>query len=468
MAAGRRGRRPRHPPHPGDDAGAILHGAIPPGATGSGTTCFGATRFGDGRPVMGRRAAALRGRYRGVSLLCVIVALNSFGMGAIAPVLPLFLEREYGVTAAEVGIAVGLFGFGRLVTSLPAGYLAQRYGRRRVLGLGAAINVLGAAMVAVSFSYGWLTGWRFVSGFGGSIFLTVATIYLRDEATPETRGRLLSLQELSILAGQTLGPLLGGYLANGWGLRAPLYAQAALMAASLGVIMLSLPESRWREEAAAAAAESRRAAWSGRRGGGQGQGRGAMRRLILSPAFIFVGLFALMIVANRQGARFSVMPLYGRQKGFGPEELGLWISVTHFPQFFTTMASGYLSDRFGRKTPILPAIALLCLGIGAFVWAGSLWQLLLSGVLLGMGEGLGSPAGTVFFADISPPGMEGVTIGLLRTFGGVGTIAGALALGAIADWASFAWALWVDAAILAASGIGLMLLVRETYRRRGG
>ena len=408
-------------------------------------------------------AAALRGRYRGVSLLCVIVALNSFGMGAIAPVLPLFLEREYGVTAAEVGIAVGLFGFGRLVTSLPAGYLAQRYGRRGVLGLGAAINVLGAAMVSVSFSYAWLTGWRFVSGFGGSIFLTVATIYLRDEATPETRGRLLSLQELSILAGQTLGPLLGGYLADWSGLRAPLYAQAVLMAASLAVIALALPESRWREEA-----ESRQVslAASRGRGGAGGRERGALRRLLFSPAFIFVGLFALMIVANRQGARFSVMPLYGREKGFGPQDLGLWISITHFPQFFTTIASGYMSDRFGRKTPIIPAIALLCLGIGAFVWADNLGQLLLSGVLLGMGEGLGSPAGTVFFADIAPPGMEGVTIGLLRTFGGVGTIAGALVLGAIADLASFPWALWVDAAILAASGVGLMLFVRETYRRR--
>lgn len=414
-------------------------------------------------------AAALRGRYRGVSLLCVIVALNSFGMGAIAPVLPLFLEREYGVTAAEVGIAVGLFGFGRLVTSLPAGYLAQRYGRRGVLGLGAAINVLGAAMVSVSFSYAWLTGWRFVSGFGGSIFLTVATIYLRDEATPETRGRLLSLQELSILAGQTLGPLLGGYLADWSGLRAPLYAQAVLMAASLAVIGLALPESRWREEAESrqvSLAASRGRGGSGGASGGGGQERGALRRLLFSPAFIFVGLFALMIVANRQGARFSVMPLYGREKGFGPQDLGLWISITHLPQFFTTIASGYMSDRFGRKTPIIPAVALLCLGIGAFVWADNLGQLLLSGVLLGMGEGLGSPAGTVFFADIAPPGMEGVTIGLLRTFGGVGTIAGALVLGAIADLASFPWALWVDAAILAASGVGLMLFVRETYRRR--
>ena len=455
---------------------------------------------------------ALGGRYRGVSVLCVVVALNSFGMGAIAPVLPLFLEEEYGVTAAEVGIAVGLFGFGRLVTSLPSGYLAQRYGRKNVLGLGAAINVVGAAMVSVSFSYAWLTGWRFVSGFGGSIFLTVATIYLRDEATPATRGRLLSLQELSILAGQILGPVLGGYLGDIFGLRIPLYAQAILMAVSLGVIVLALPESRWREtvssspqpspargeganfsqRSAAGGAESpspqpsptrgegassaggegvdssQRDAAGGGEGESEGRQRGTMWRLMLSPAFIFVGMFALMIVANRQGARLSVMPLFGRAKGFEPDHLGLWISVTHFPQFFTTLASGYLSDRFGRKTPIIPSIVLMCLGIAAFIWAGNLWQLLLSGVLLGLGEGLGSPAGTVFFADIAPPGMEGVTIGLLRTFGGVGTIAGALVFGAIADAASFSWSLWIDAAILAASGIGLVLFVRETYRARRG
>lgn len=424
-----------------------------------------------------RSALGRRGRYHSVALLCAVVALNSFGMGAISPVLPLFLEREYGVSATEVGIAVGFFfGLGRLVTSVPAGFLAQRYGRRPVLALGSAINLIGAALVSVSFSYAWLTGWRFVSGFGGSIFLTVATIYLRDEATPETRGRLLSLQELSILAGQTLGPLLGGYLASLFGLRFPLYVQAILMAASLLVIVVALPESRWREQLASDGAVRRRSTPQSTSQPTQAiadttdpaRRRGAIRRLIFSPAFILVGMFALMIVANRQGARFSVMPLFGRQKGFGPEDLGLWLSVTHFPQFFTTMVSGYLSDRFGRKTPILPSVILMTLGIAAFIWAGNLWQLLLSGVLLGMGEGLGSPAGTVFFADIAPLGLEGVTIGLLRTFGGVGTVMGALVLGAIADVSSFSWSLWIDAAVFAASGIGLLIFVRETYRRRPG
>lgn len=409
---------------------------------------------------MGRARAALSGRYRSVVILSVVVALNSFGMGVIAPVLPLFTQQEYAVNAAQVGIAIGLFGVGRLVTGVPAGYLSQRYGRRPVLALGAGLNTLGAAMVSLSFNFWWLTGWRFISGLGANAFITVGTIYLRDESTPETRGRILSTQELSILSGQILGPLLGGYLGTALGLRIPLYTQAFLMAASLAVILLLLPESRWREQ------QGGRQGGGAPTAGGQGRERGALRRLLLSPAFIFVGLFAVMIVANRQGARFSVMPLFGKVKGFGPADLGLWLSLTHFPQFFATMASGYLSDRLGRKAPILPSVVLMCAGIAAFVWAGNLWQLLLSGVLMGVGEGMGSPAGTVFFADIAPPGQEGVTLGIFRSFAGVGTVSGAMVFGAIADAAGFPWALWVDAILFAAAGVGVTLFVRETLRRR--
>ena len=257
--------------------------------------------------------AALLGRYRGVSVLCVVVALNSFGMGAIAPVLPLFLEQEYGVSAAEIGITIGLFGFGRLVTSLPAGYLAQRYGRKGVLGLGAAINVVGAAMVSVSFSYAWLTGWRFVSGFGGSIFLTVATIYLRDEATPATRGRLLSLQELSILAGQIPGAAAGwlpgeyfrvaGAAVRPGGVDGDIAGGNRAGAAGIAVAGRGggaatgerVPFRQWRTFRTPTlcrrgrggrfriATLCRRWGWSG------AATRGAMWRLMLSPAFIFRG-----------------------------------------------------------------------------------------------------------------------------------------------------------------------------------
>ena len=421
-------------------------------------------------PVVHNAARALSGRYRSVGLLSIVGALNSLGMGVIGPVLPLFTQQEYDVNAAQVGIAIGLFGAGRLVTGVPAGYLTQVYGRKPVMALGAAVNLVGATMVSMSFNFWWLTGWRFVSGLGANAFSTVSTVYLRDESTPETRGRLLSTQELSILSGQILGPLLGGYLGSVFGLRIPLFVQVLFMTLSLFLIVFALPESRWREQQASGGARP------GSRPQPQaGPGpptvpverqRGALWRLIFSPAFIFVGLFAIMIVANRQGARFSVMPLFGKLKGFGPSELGLWLSLTHLPQFFSTMTSGYLSDRFGRKTPFIPSIVLMCAGIATFIWAGNLWQLLLSGVLMGMGEGLGSPAGAVFFADIAPPGLEGVTLGMFRSFAGVGTVSGAMVFGLIADVAGFPWALWVDAILFATAGIGVMLFVRETHRRR--
>ena len=93
-------------------------------------------------------------------------------------------------------------------------------------------------------------------------------------------------------------------------------------------------------------------------------------------------------------------------------------------------------------------------------------MLMTSGVLLGLGEGLAGPPSVAFFADIAPPGLEGVTMGLFRTFGGLGSFLGALLLGGVADLWGFGCSLGVDATLLVASALGVMLLVRETAVRR--
>ena len=399
--------------------------------------------------------------HRGVVFLCLAIGMNSWGMGAISPVLPLFTDQEFGVNRTQVGLAVGLHGMARLFIAVPAGYMAQLQGCRFILNLGTVINLVGAAMVALSFNYYWLLGWRAISGLGSAMFTTGVSIYLREVATPDSRARFLSLQELSILVGVTLGPYMGGIMGEQLGLRFPLYLQVLLILVSLSLLYRFVPEPGATSDpgrsigTGASPPASRPAATPG-----------SLRRLLVSPAFIFVGLFALMIVANRQGGRFSVMPLYGEDKGFRPDQLGAFISITHFPQFFTTMISGFLSDRIGRKATIIPAVLLISLGIGAFVWGGTFLMLMTSGVLLGLGEGLAGPPSVAFFADIAPPGLEGVTMGLFRTFGGLGSIVGALLLGGVADLWGFRWSLGVDAVLLVASALGVMLLVRETAVRR--
>jgi MFS family permease len=406
-----------------------------------------------------RLTATIR-QHRRVVYLCLSVLVNSLGQGMISPILPLFTSQEFGVSPTEVGLAVGLFGVGRLITSVPAGYLSQKYGRRFVLIAGTASNFLGTTMVAISPSFGWLVGWRIISGLGSSMFTVGVSVYLRDVSTPEARGRYLSLQELSILVGVTVGPLIGGFVGERLGLRVPLFLDAAVMLGALALVVALVPETR------------PGAVPRGRPGQSSPATRlaapvppGAFRRLLLNPGFIFVGLFELMIVANRQGGRFTVMPLYGEAKGFGPEQLGVFISITHFPQFFATLAAGFLSDRFGRKFTIIPATALIALGILVFIHSDSFPELMLSGLLLGLGEGLASPPMLAFFADIAPPGLEGVTMGLYRTFGGAGSLVGALLLGAVADLSGFAWSLGVDAMLLTATALGVLFIVKETAGR---
>ncbi|MBH38780.1 MAG: hypothetical protein CL788_01125 [Chloroflexi bacterium] len=411
-------------------------------------------------------AAAFKGLKArpGVFYLCTTIFLTSVGMGALAPILPLFTESEFLVNRTQVGIAVGLFGISRIFTSLPAGYLTQRYGRRVVLQVGSIISVIGAVMVAFSFSYTWLICWRFISGLGWSVYLTGSSVYLRDVASVDNRARFLSLLEMSILAGQSLGPLLGGYLGDRWGYRIPLHISAVFVALSFLVLQFLVPESRSRISVTSEPHGNETRKESSEAGGDTRERQGLLR-LLLSPAFIFVGMFTLMIVANRQGGRFSVLPLYGESKGFTASQLGSFISVTHIPQFFTTMLAGFLSDKFGRKSTIIPAVTLITIGLMLFIFTDNVHKLILSGVLLGLGEGLAGPPSLAFFADIAPPGLEGVTMGLYRTFGGVGSAIGALLLGGVADLAGFVASLVVDAALLICAAIGVMVFVKETLNK---
>ena len=56
-------------------------------------------------------------------------------------------------------------------------------------------------------------------------------------------------------------------------------------------------------------------------------------------------------------------------------------------------------------------------------------------------------------------------MGLFRTFGGVGSLVGALFLGALADVLGFRWSLWIDGLLLMVVALAVMLVAKETAGR---
>ena len=74
--------------------------------------------------------------------MCVLVAVNQLGFGAMIPSLALYAQ-SFGVPAAAIGLAVAVYGMARFATAIPAGQLSDRLGRRPTLAIGGLISAFG-------------------------------------------------------------------------------------------------------------------------------------------------------------------------------------------------------------------------------------------------------------------------------------------------------------------------------------
>ncbi len=386
--------------------------------------------------------------------LGVATALMTVSHGIVSPVLPLYAQ-SFGVSLSLVGLLVAGFGIARLLANLPAGILAGRLGRRRVLFFGAAVSAVGGILSGLAASFEHLVGARMLNGVGSALFITSALTYVADVSTPATRGRYMSVYQSCFLLGITLGPVPGGFLADLLGLRAPFFAVGLAGAAAAVWVLLYVPESRPASAGGPATAG--------------GSGAGSLTRLLRNRNFVLISLIAFGVFFTRGGVQQTLLAVIGRDRfGLSPAELGILFGAVAAMNLLTIPVGGFISDRLGRKASIVPGSLLDTLGLfllsiegpPARFWAGSL--------LLGLGSGLSGPASAAYVSDIAAPALLSLALALYRTLADVGLVVGPPLLGAISDLAG------VDAALVAAMvfrGLGTAafgLVAVESLRRPPG
>ncbi len=119
---------------------------------------------------------------------------------------------EAGASEAFVGRAISASALGMVVAALPAGALADRWGRRRTLMLGAVLEGLGHLLRASSTHGSLVLGAGFVAGLGQSLFQIAAAPFLTDHSTPRERTHLFSMFFASALLAGVFGNAVGGAL----------------------------------------------------------------------------------------------------------------------------------------------------------------------------------------------------------------------------------------------------------------
>jgi len=176
-------------------------------------------------------------------LLAAVTALGPVTTNLYLPALP-FVREYFGATVAEVqstfAIALVTFSFGLLAW----GPIADRCGRRNAILAGLGVHVLGAFICLVAPTLGWLIAGRAIQAFGPATGMVVARAIVVDRYPVDRMVRVLASLTMVSVLGNSLAPVLGGFLATGLGWRA-VFGVLMLAATLVGlVVWRRLPETR--------------------------------------------------------------------------------------------------------------------------------------------------------------------------------------------------------------------------------
>ncbi len=164
------------------------------------------------------------------------------------------IETQFGLTSITTGFVVAVALLGCAFGAVLAGILSDRWGRLRVMLIGAVMFFVSALGSGLAFTAIDLTFWRLVGGIGIGIASVVAPAYIAEVAPRQIRGTLGSLQQLAItlgifaalLSNAVLAGVAGGASDTLWlGLEAWrwMLLVEAVPALVYGLLALKMPES---------------------------------------------------------------------------------------------------------------------------------------------------------------------------------------------------------------------------------
>jgi predicted MFS family arabinose efflux permease len=326
----------------------------------------------------------------------VMANVGPLGIPSIAPLI----REDLGLSVTQAGSFLSAYYIGPVLISLPAGWLADRWGVRGAMILGQGLIAIGLFAAAVAPGFSFLVVILVLAGAGYGVLNPTTTKAGMAWFPPRQRATVVGLKQIGLPGGGALGALLMPPLALAFGWRVAV-AFSAAMVGGLALLTWALYRDL-PDPVSTGSARARTGFWA----------------VLTNRDLWLVGLSTL-IFAGVQTVFLSFLVLYLRDV----VELPLVIAAKYLVAAQVSGVAGrvlfgLLSDRlFGGQRRIVLAIA----GLGSIACA-----LVLSGITPGAGPGLLVPraAGVGFFgvgwngvqhtlmAELAGPRAAGTAVGL--------------------------------------------------------
>ena len=436
--------------------------------------------LGSGGAASGGSGAAVRlGLGANLGQFVLLVAVNALVGGMVGQertLLPLLATDVFGLSGVSSVLTYLLaFGLTKAAANLLAGALADRHGRRPVLVAGWLIGLPVPLLLMWAPTWEWIVLANVLLGLNQGLTWSMTVLMKIDLVGPVRRGFAMGLNEASGYAAVAVTALATGAIAAQAGLRpAPFLLGLAYAGLGLGLSVLFVRETHAHvdheatghlapagEAPAAGPASGPRAGASPASGPAPGFRSVFVRASFRDPSLSAACQAGLVNNLN-DGMAWGLLPLVYAAAGLSLGEIGILAAAYPAVWAVAQIGTGALSDRVGRKPPIVAGMLLQAAAIGVIASAASFWPWLGAAVLLGLGTALVYPTLLAAIADVAPPAWRGSAVGAYRLWRDLGFAAGAIVAGLIADAAGVAAAIWAVAVLTGLSGLVVLVRMRET------
>ncbi|MFI6147421.1 MFS transporter [Streptomyces sp. NPDC051109] len=399
-----------------------------------------------------RTLAAVRSFPLAIRLLLVNQLGVNTGFYLLIPYLATHLTDDLGLSAAVVGVVLGLRNLSQQGLFLIGGSAADRLGARGVIIAGCALRTLGFALFALGDALPLLLGASILSGLAGALFNPAVRTYVAQEAGGRT-AEAFALFNVFATTGALLGPLLGSLLLL-VDFRAAAVSAAAVFAVLTFVQFLVLPAREVPAPDTGVLGDWREATGN---------------RRFLAFSLAMVGMYGL------QNQLYLLLPhAVARAWGWDGSIGLLFLAGTIANLVFQLRITRRLAARASRARWIATGLAVMGLGFvppmlvsGARAPHPAYLLLVLAGaLLLHLGVMIAQPFVMELIPAFGRENLTGTYYGLFYAVSGLAAAVGSAAIGWSMDTAGHTGLTWLPYACCLALGLASAVAVVRLHRRR--
>jgi DHA2 family multidrug resistance protein len=181
---------------------------------------------------------------RGAITGCVILAVIMQALDTtIANVALPYIQGSVSASQDQINWVLTSYIVAAAIMTPPSGWLAGRFGRKRVLLTAVAGFVIASILCGLAQSLEQIVGFRLMQGFFGAALVPLSQSILLDIYTPKERGSAMALFGVAVMVGPVLGPVIGGWLTENLSWRWVFYINLPLGVLAFAGISLFVAET---------------------------------------------------------------------------------------------------------------------------------------------------------------------------------------------------------------------------------